>query len=60
VGLENTIQVADPAGLAAQDSVLVPQHQELGVLRCLVPITSACQSVQPTGAADGPGAAFGL
>ncbi len=29
--------VADPAGLAAQDSVLVPQHQELGVLRRLAP-----------------------
>jgi hypothetical protein len=26
-----------PAGLAAQDSVLVPEHQELGVLGHLVP-----------------------
>jgi hypothetical protein len=29
--------VADPADLAAQDRVLVPEHQELGVLGRLAP-----------------------
>jgi len=32
-----TRPVADPADLAAQHRVLVPEHQELGVLRYLVP-----------------------